>query len=104
MKHSITLNAVVGEERQITIQLPEDMPLGPVEVTVTPQAMSDTEIPELTRETARQKLAEAGFLSALSYAPPDTTALTSEEREHIGGLFASTEPLSTIIDADRGAR
>lgn len=32
----VTISAIVGEDRQLHITLPDDFPLGPVEVTITP--------------------------------------------------------------------
>jgi hypothetical protein len=103
---SVTIKAVVDEERQLHIALPEDMPLGPVEVTITPIAI----VPELapgaepTREQLRALLGAEGTLSAARFAPPDARPLSEEEREELAQLFAGEPSISDMIIADRRER
>ncbi len=99
---SVTLRATVDEERQLRVDVPAEIPIGPVELVIRSFADAPSEGAELTRETARAKLAARELLGARRYAPPDAVPLSAEERERIGRLFAGDEPLATLIDEDRG--
>ena len=69
---SVTVKGIVAEDRRLTIELPEGMPSGPVEVTitsVTPDANASPEV-ELTREQLQALLAADGLLATGPYAPP----------------------------------
>src|SRR3954467_13067434 len=80
---TVTLHVVVGEDRHLAIDLPEEIPAGPIVVTIRTLAVETGEVPagEMTRERARALLAAAGRLSTARYAPPDAVPLTDEERE-----------------------
>lgn len=103
---TVTLNVVVGEDRHLTIELPEEIPTGPIEVTIRPVALPIENVPEgeMTRERARALMAAAGILSTAKYAPPDAVPLTDEEREEIGREFGALGPVSELIIEDRGSR
>lgn len=101
---TVTLNVVVGEDRHLTIELPEEIPAGPVQVTirsVSPQA----DVPHgepLTLERARAIFAAAGMLSTAFHVPPGTVELTPEERERLGRYYVGPVEMSVLIDEDRG--
>ena len=99
---TVTLRATVDEERQLRVDVPAEIPIGPVELVIRSLADAPPKGTELTRETARAKLAARGLLAAGQYAPPDAAPLSTEERELIGRLFAGAGPLATLIDEDRG--
>ena len=99
---TVTLRATVDEERQLKVDVPAEIPAGPVELVIRSLADAPSEGTELTRETARAKLAARGLLAAGLYAPPDAVPLSAEERERIARLFTGNEPLSALIDEDRG--
>ena len=102
----VTIKAVVEEDRQLHLALPEDMPLGPVEITVRPVSVA-TEIvpgPELTREQWRELFAAAGMLSTGRYAPPDAKPLSEEEREELAQLYSGEPSVSDMIIEDRRER
>jgi hypothetical protein len=103
---TVTLNVVVGEDRHLAIDLPDEIPAGPIEVTIRTLAVETGEVPagEMTRERARALLAAAGRLSTARYAPPDAEPLTDEEREEIGREFGALGPVSELIIEDRGSR
>jgi hypothetical protein len=101
---TITLNVVVGEDRHLAIDLPEEIPAGPIEVTirsVVAQA-NDASGEPLTLERARALLAAAGMLSTAFHAPPGTVELTPEERHKLGQYYVGPEEMSVLIDEDRG--
>lgn len=103
---SITIQATIGEDRQLHITLPEEVQPGPVEVTIT----SATPLPplapgeELTTAQWRERLAAAGLISTARYAPPGTKPLSEEEREELGRLFGGEPSLSDMIIEDRRER
>lgn len=109
---AITLVATVDEDRRLTLELPAGTPIGPVEVVIRPLPGSEVRPstgPEpaavpLTREAAREKLRAAGKLAEGPFAPPDAVPLSPEEEEELGRLFASPQPISELIDEDRGPR
>lgn len=62
---TITLSAVVGEDRRLVIDLPKDTPTGPVELIIRPATGN------AAREAARAKLLAAGAL-VTDWASPTT--------------------------------
>ena len=103
---TVTVQAIVDEARQLHIALPDEMPLGPVEVLITTLLVAPPPIPgaELTRGQARALMAAAGVLSTVRYAPPDARPLSEEEREEFGRLAPGSPDTLHIIDAGRGPR
>ena len=101
---TVTVQAIVGNDRQLTIVLPDEVPAGAVEVTITAIPASPDIAPggELTRDRLRTLLAAEGALSTTRYAPPDATPLTDEEREELGRLPPGSPDTSQLIDEDRG--
>ena len=99
---TVTLRATVDEARQLRVDVPAEIPIGPVELVIRSLAGAPSEETDLSRDTARAKLAARGLLGAGPYAPPDAVPLSAEERDRIGQLFAGTEPLAVLIDEDRG--
>lgn len=99
---TITVTVIVDEKRRITVDLPEEVPLGKVNLTIQATTAEDTESGERTHEQIRDKLIAAGLLSSdVRYAPDDAVELSPEERQRLGRLFA---PLSEQIIEDREDR
>ncbi len=103
MVQAIRIKTTIGEDRRLVIDLPDDTPVGPVELVIqpteeAPQITSAT----LTREEARAKLLAAGALVTWVKAPPGTVALTPEERMRIGQLPPDARPSHELVDEDRG--
>lgn len=97
---TITLSAVVGEDRRLVIDLPADTPVGQVELTIRPLNETPPENP--AREAARAKLLAAGFLVTSIHAPEGVVPLTPEERMRIGKLPPGARPSDELISEDRG--
>lgn len=94
----ITFQAEVDQSRRLT--LPDDVPLGPVEVIIRPLAATfDDE-----REAFRAKLRALGLLAEGPFAPPDAVELSEVEREAIGRLFIGQRSMDALIDEDRRDR
>jgi hypothetical protein len=102
----ITVKAILDKDRQLHIGLPDEMPPGPVEVTVKslPDMPHIAPGGELTRDQARALLAAAGLLATGPYAPPGTVRLTEEEEEELGRLFGGEPDMATLISQDRDER
>ena len=103
---AIRLSVIVGKDRQITIQLPDEIPEGQIDLELRVLEPSPTLAPNLNREGARARLLSAGKLAV--YSPtdlgisPDTLPLSVEERMRIGNLPPSAPPSEVLIDEDRG--
>jgi hypothetical protein len=100
---SVTIKAVVDEGRQLHIVVPDDMPLGPVEVTVMSVADAPENVPDDEVQT-RAMLVEAGLLNTGRYAPPDAKPLSEEEREELARLYSGEPSVSDMIIEDRRER
>lgn len=92
----------LDEKREVTIQLPEDMPTGEVRITVEPVAAGTPPEP-LTREWMRAKLIAAG-LGDEDMSEPDAIEVSENEIKRVGKKFADVRPLSELIDEDREER
>jgi hypothetical protein len=99
----IILTAVVDEKRRIMIDLPDDLPVGLIELVVRPLTPDNQH--EMTREEMRARLIAAGLMTAdVKYVSDDVEELSSEERERIGSILASAGSLSELIIQDREDR
>ena len=103
---SVTVKGIINAQRQLEIALPDDLPAGAVEVTITPVVAVPALAPgeELTRERVRALLAAEGALVTTRYAPPGAVPLTDEERDELGRLSPGAPDTSQLIDEDRGPR
>lgn len=100
---AIRLTAVVGEDRRLVIDLPEDTPTGPVELVIRLKPVEPTGTPvNLAREAARVKLLAAGALVTHFDIPEDAVPLSLEERIRLGTMAAGARGSEELIDEDRG--
>jgi hypothetical protein len=100
---AIKLTAVVDESRKLVIDLPTDVPLGPVELTITPhEPVAPAQYP--AREAARAKLLAAGIPLPTFDVPEGMTALSPEALLEAGRLPTGAPTSEALIDADRGER
>jgi hypothetical protein len=111
MMQPVKLNAMIDENHRLVIDVPKDVPPGPVEVIIRPVANGEPQTPsteprELTREEARAKLRAAGLLVENEYFPEleGFEELSEAEEERLAKLFAGNRPLSELIDEDREER
>jgi hypothetical protein len=105
----IKFSVWVGEDKKLIIDLPAEVPVGQVDIVVTP---CDEAKPAYTpdyspawvakREEFREKLAEAGALSTAHTAPPGTVALSPQELLAVGTLPPGARPTDELVDEDRG--
>jgi hypothetical protein len=100
---AIRIPVVVGEDRRLVIDLPAEVPVGPVELVIRPLEQQNSGSPaNPAREAARAKLLAAGFLVTNIRAPEGTVPLSNEELERLGRLLAGARPSEELIDEDRG--
>jgi hypothetical protein len=105
----IVIDAQVSEDRRLIYELPPEVPVGRVKLTIQPVAEEvpapSTPSQPLTREEARRRLAAAGMLVTTRMTPEDAVPLTDEELQRLANLFGGG-PMTTldIINEDRGPR
>lgn len=100
---AVHLSTIIGADRKLVIQLPEDIPPGEVELIVRSTEQSG-ELGEgqSAREAARAKLLAAGALVTQFRVPTDTARLSVEERMRIGTLPPGARSSLDHINDDRG--
>lgn len=101
----IILTTVVDKKRRIMIDLPEDVPLGEVEVELVVRPLASEVPPDpITREWVQARLRAVGLLAEDDYEDEEIEEISEEELERLGKLFAGDRPLSELIDEDREER
>lgn len=100
----ITIIATLDQRRHLELDLPADAPIGEVEITIRPLDPAVNDDAGNRRAIVQQRLQTAGLLSTARSAPPDAVALSDQQREALGRLFAAPQSLATLIDQDRGPR
>jgi len=99
----VKINAILNRDRQLLITLPDEMPLGPVEVTVKSVAEGSANALEDEAQTWAM-LANAGLLNTGRYALPAANPLSEEEREELAELYSGEPSISDMIIEDRRER
>jgi hypothetical protein len=100
---AVKLLAVVGEDRQLVIHVPDEVPLGPVELVIHSTQESPAPSSNPDREAARAKLLAADVLLTHVEVPEDAVPLTLQERLRIGKMPPGVRPSEELTDEDRGA-
>ncbi len=98
---TITLHTRIDEHHQIILDVPKDLPVGEVEVTIRP-------VENLSREEVRARLKAAGLLVEITDDDPEWQELkdipepSDEELKRIGRMLAKGKSLQEMIDEERG--
>jgi hypothetical protein len=109
---AIHVTGRITEDRQLIIQLPDDAPIGAVDVVIQPQpqaepVLTDDEIAawEAKREAIREKMRAAGLLGE-AHMPPDDLVAPSwhEVKRIIDALPISPKTSLDYINEDREER
>lgn len=105
---AIRLSARVNEKHQLIVTVPDDVPVGPVELLLQPvqTAVEPTPEPNSERERIRAKLLAADFLvnpESLGISPT-VKPLPLAERLKIGQMPLGAKPVEMLVDEDRGDR
>lgn len=101
---AITLNAVISKDRQLIVELPDDLPEGPVRLVIQPIATPDKVAKEITRGELQAQLAAAGLLANLSELeiPDDLEEVTEEDLEELDHMITIPLNIDALIDEERG--
>lgn len=99
---TITIEAEINQDKQIVVQLPENIFIGRVKLTIEPVDMSADDEGPITYEIARARLLAAGSLATDLDIPDDLVALTDEELEEMSLSFPPARPIEDYLDEDRG--
>jgi hypothetical protein len=98
----VRLSATIGEDRKLTVHVPDEIPTGPVDVVIHAQDVSESAI-DTPREIARRKLQAAGILATDLGIPDDLAAPSEAELETMGYMTQDARPSEKLINEDRGA-
>lgn len=105
--NAIRLSAVVNENHELIVTLPDDIPVGPVELLLQPIAIPDeAQEPTTERERVLAQLRAAGLLvkpEDLGISP-SVKPLPLEQRLKIGQMPVGARPVEDLVDEDRGER
>lgn len=98
---SITLHTRIDEHHQIILNVPKDLPIGDVVVTIQPVALPDE---DLSREEVERRLKAADLWIDPAELDEDEEGevLSDEELKRIGLLLAQGKTLQEMIDEERG--
>ena len=100
---TITITTIVDEKRRIMIDLPDDVPLGKINLTIQANMVDMLEIDNVSNPKIRAKLIAAGLVSP-SESSPDAIDVDNEELNRLRHVFAAGRPLSEFIDEEREER
>ena len=103
---AIRLSGVVNENHELIVTLPDDIPVGPVELLLQPLAIPEAEESVSERERIHTKLMAAGLIvkpEDLGISP-SVKPLSLEERLKIGQMPVGARPVEDLVDEDRGDR
>ncbi len=101
-KRTIQVRAIIPADRRVMVQLPADMPMGEVQVTI--EALEEDEQPvstQPTREAARHTLLAAGKLGTAHLPPGDLVRPSDEDIRSAGSLPPDALPSEHLIRQDR---
>jgi hypothetical protein len=98
---AIRLSAVVDDDHQLTVKVPEDIPVGPVELLIQVPEPGKSLLINPAREAAKAKLTAAGLLSTAHNPPPGMRIPTREEVLAAGVLLPGARSLEELINEDR---
>lgn len=98
---AIRLSAVVDDDHQLTVKVPEDIPVGPVELLIQVPEPGKSPPINAAREAAKAKLAAAGLLSTAHNPPPGMRIPTREEVLAAGIQPPGVRPSEELVNEDR---
>lgn len=96
----VHISAVVGKDRRLVLDLPEDAPTGLVEVIIQQVSAESETLVNPQREAARRKLAAAGLLSSAHHLPDGTAIPSDAEVMAAGQLPPDARPSEQLVSAD----
>jgi hypothetical protein len=99
---AIRLKTVIGEDRKLIIQLPNEIPPGGVELVIHSSEPVPANTGNSARESAKAKLLAAGALVTQFEIPANAVRLSVEERLQLGTLPTDARSSLDLINEDRG--
>jgi hypothetical protein len=99
---AVRLKTVIGKDRKLVIQLPDEIPPGDVDLVVRSAETPKTVKGNAAREAAKAKLLAAGALVTQFDVPADAVRLSVEERLRLGTLPPDARSSLDLINEDRG--
>lgn len=103
---AVKLSVYVGEDRRVTIQLPDEVPVGSaeLELTIQPETPVKDNAATSERERLRAKLIAAGKLVNPDDMgiPDDIEYVSDEELDVIGKLPPGAPTSEELVNEDRG--
>jgi hypothetical protein len=100
---AIRLSAMVGKDRRLVVDLPEDTPIGPVELVITPAV----EPSNLERDQLRGLLQAAGLLlntATYDWDVDELINVADDDWDEPVELPPGSPSSEELIDEDRGPR
>jgi hypothetical protein len=101
---AVRLSAVINEDRELIVKLPDNIPSGPVELLIQLPETGDAITINPAREAARAKLVAAGLLSTAHRLPSGTRIPTDAEVRAAGILPPGAKSSEELIDEDRNEK
>lgn len=98
---TLTLSAHVGEDRRVVIHLPDDTPIGDVELVIRVIPRLET-MANVERETIRAKLLAANLLVTSHHAPESAGDLSQDKIFELGKPAPDGRSSLDYINEDRG--
>jgi hypothetical protein len=102
----ITITAIVDDKRRIMIDLPDDVPIGLIKITLE-QAEDIDSLESGSREWIHAKLLAAGLLAENVLSAEEIAVaeeLSEEEEAELAARFAGGRSIHELIDEDRQER
>lgn len=97
------LSGTIGKDHRLVVDVPKNIPPGPVEVVIRSMTSAVDQPHNLTREEARARLRAAGI--RLAQYPLDSDFVPMDEEEfqaYVNSLPSGGRPSEELVDEDRG--
>lgn len=98
---AIRLSAVVDQDGELRVKVPDSIAPGPVELVIESPRATLPPSTNPAREAARAKFAAAGLLSSAHRLPPGAVIPTEAEVRAAGVLPPGARPSEDLINQDR---
>jgi hypothetical protein len=99
---AVKLSVYVGEDRNVTIKFPDEVPVGQVDLIVQVPSETVKSGANPDRERLRTKLLAAGAILTHVDVPPGAKRLSVADRMRLGTMPPGTPTALDLINEDRG--
>jgi hypothetical protein len=105
-KKIIRLSGLIGEDRQLKVTLPDEIPSGPVELTILVPESHTTSTHTDQLDLLRRRLEAHGHIQGVRLPTPtvNPTLLTDKQLMELGTLPPHAKPSHELINEDREDR